>query len=324
MQIKAADDKQPDINALEVLLSRQDVVGPKRRRIWHELRAIKAGERGEREAAYDIEFHYGANPNVMTIHDLRLECGGRVAQIDHLIITRRLQIWMCESKSVGAGVEINEYGEWMAYYGGGRVGIPSPIEQNKRHAMVLKDVLAKGLVTLPQRRGSRLWPEIKSVVLVSKSAGIARPRNRAVSRAEGLDYVIKSDQLHTTIARAVPSNSATAAGATIARETVENLARQLAALHSPARTDWASRFGLRLEEWADVPAIPLGPPRQHVRPAARLNPVAEIPVGARAVCASCGRSVSEAVVSYCRANATLFRGGIFCMACQQQVRGRHA
>ena len=115
MQIKLADDKQPQLDALEALLTRPDVDGATRRRIEQEIRMIRAGVSGEREAAYEIEFHLGSHKNQMTIHDLRIECDGRVAQIDHLIINRLLDIWVCESKHFAEGVAINDHGEWVAF-----------------------------------------------------------------------------------------------------------------------------------------------------------------------------------------------------------------
>ena len=83
MLIKSADDKQPEIEALTALLERKDVDPATRQRIETEIRRVRAGVTGERDAAYEIEFHLGPRPNWMTIHDLRLEVDGRVAQIDH-------------------------------------------------------------------------------------------------------------------------------------------------------------------------------------------------------------------------------------------------
>ena len=111
MQLKSVDDKQPQIDALEALLLRPDVDAATRRRIEQEIRMIGAGVSGERDAAYEIEFHLGSHENQMTIHDLRIECGGRVAQIDHLIINRLLDIWVCESKHFAEGVAINSVSE---------------------------------------------------------------------------------------------------------------------------------------------------------------------------------------------------------------------
>jgi hypothetical protein len=100
MLIKSADDKQPQIDALNALLPRPDVDPATRRKIDTEIRQMRAGVAGERDAAYEIEFDSGPSRNRMTIHDLRLEIDGRVAQIDHLIITRLLDFWARASISL--------------------------------------------------------------------------------------------------------------------------------------------------------------------------------------------------------------------------------
>ena len=118
MRLKTADDRQPDIDALEALLTRPDIDASTRTQIDREIKTIRAGARGEREAAYEIDFHYAPNPNRAVIHDLRLEVDGRVAQIDHLIIDRCMTIWVCESKHFAEGVGVNEHGEWVRFFGG--------------------------------------------------------------------------------------------------------------------------------------------------------------------------------------------------------------
>lgn len=194
MLIKAADDKQPQLDTLEALLSRPDVDAHTRRRIEQEIRTIRAGVSGERDAAYEIEFLFGNDRNRMTIHDLRIELDARVAQIDHLIINRVLEVWVCESKHFAEGVAVNELGEWVAFYGHRPYGIPSPVEQNRRHIAVLADVFAKGLVPLPKRLGITIKPQVSSLILVSSQARISRPKGGAAARVEGLDAVIKVDQ----------------------------------------------------------------------------------------------------------------------------------
>jgi hypothetical protein len=318
MQIKSADDKQPQIDLLDALLARPDVDGATRRRIEQEIRMVRAGVSGERDAAYEIEFHLGANKNQMTLHDLRVECDGRVAQIDHLIINRLLDIWVCESKHFAEGVEINEHGEWVAFYGNRPQGIPSPVEQNRRHVLVLADVFAKGLVPLPKRLGITIKPQVNSLVLVSNRARIVRPKGRTDKHVEGLETVIKVDQLWTTMERAYNERSITALGKVVGQETVETFARHLAALHVPARADWAARFGLSPEP-RPAHASRATPSTTVHRPITVQRPVADPAGGPRPACAKCGRHVSEAVIAYCQAYAARFGGDVYCMACQQLV-----
>jgi hypothetical protein len=84
MLIKAADGREPQIAALEALLRRPDVAADTRRRIESEIKGVRV--------------------NRMTIHDLRIEVDGRVAQIDHLVISRLLDVWVLESMHFSEGV----------------------------------------------------------------------------------------------------------------------------------------------------------------------------------------------------------------------------
>lgn len=303
MQIKAADNKGPQIAALEALLKRPNLRTEAKKRIELELRTTAVGAKTERDAAYQIEFHCGGNPNVMTIHDLRIECDSRVAQIDHLVMNRLLEVYVCESKSFSGGVSVNEQGEWSAYYEGEPRGIASPIEQNQRHAAVLRDVFTKGHVKLPKRLGLTLMPEIRALVLLSNNARLRRPRRQVI----GLESVIKADQLISTIDRAVDAKLSRAIehgnvsallsiGKAVSSETLQDLARQLAGLHKPITVDWAARFGLSPE-----PTKP--------------QPITKV----WAVCASCQRKVSDKVAEFCKANGIRFANKILCWDCQQDT-----
>ena len=303
MLIKAADDKQPQIAALEALLVRPDADAGQRRRIEAEIRQIRAGVAGERDAAYEIEFLLGANRNRMSIHDLRIEVGDRVAQIDHLVVNRLLDVWVCESKHFSEGVSVNAHGEWTAYYGGRSYGIPSPVEQNRRHVAVLSDAFERGLVKLPKRLGITIRPKLYSLVLVSNGAKITRPRGRAAAAVQGLETVVKVEQFAATVGKAWDERGVAALGKVVGQETVEALARQLAALHRPVDVNWAARFGL-----SAVP--PLSAPAAVARQAS-----------GRPVCASCGRGVSDAVIAYCEAHGARFGGAVYCMACQAGAGG---
>ena len=55
--------------------------GATRKRIDAEIHQIQAGEKAERDAAYQIELYFGRSENWTTIHDLRVEVDGLVAQV---------------------------------------------------------------------------------------------------------------------------------------------------------------------------------------------------------------------------------------------------
>ena len=88
-------------------------------------RRIRAGQKVEQDAACEIELYFGRSPTWMTIHDLRIEVDGHVAQIDHLLINRLAEIWVCESKHFAEGVSVNEHGEWHRWWHGRARASPS-------------------------------------------------------------------------------------------------------------------------------------------------------------------------------------------------------
>ena len=299
MLIKLADDPIADIAALRLLAEQPGLDAATRERIDREIRIVRAGFKGERRAVYEIEFLLGANNNHATIHDLRIEVGGRIAQIDHLIIDRVLGITVCETKHFSRGVRINEHGEWTA----NGHGIASPIEQNCRHIAVLKDLFDRGLVKLPTRLGISIKPRYYSLILIAPDARIDRPTGRPANAIKDLDTVIKADQLPAALERQLAFGRELDLVKLVSRTTLMRLAGDLAALHRPIHTDWAARFGL--------------PNRVNAEPT---------PIGAfrsAGVCASCGHAVSRGVLAYCNANAARFAGRVLCMPCQPERQAMH-
>ena len=255
MQIKAADPREPDILALERFLDRPDIPPATAKRIEVEIRRIQAGAKAERDAAYQVELYFGRSQNWATIHDLRIEVGGLAAQMDHLILNRLAEVWVCESKSFAEGVSINEHGEWSRWWHGRQEGMPSPIEQNRRHIHLLERVFEDGLAPLPRRLGlAPMKPRLRSLVLVSDNARISRPQRKV----NGLDEVIKAEQLRTRLFDTFDAAPTWDATRMIGKEGLEKLARGLAALHRPASVDWAARFGLPATA-PPAPAVPADP-----------------------------------------------------------------
>lgn len=283
MVIKSADDRQPDVEALNVLLGRPDVVHATRTQIETEIRSIRAGDKGERDAAYLIDLHFGRSENWAVIHDLRIEVTGHVAQIDHVIINRLAQVWLCESKHFAEGVAINEHGEWSRWYRGRAEGMPSPVEQNRRHALVLERAFEDGLVLSPKRWGLVRWkPQIKTLVLVSDNARIDRPKRKV----DGVDTVIKAEQLQKRLFDEFNRAPDRSLLGVIGKEGLEHFARELASLHRPLERDWEARFGLP-PTTAPVPSVaPVSPPAAAARETATRKPWF---VKFDGPCAKCGR-----------------------------------
>lgn len=244
MKIKDSHGVAEDLVALQALLQKTGLGVKTRSAIDQEIRAIRAGNKGEREAAYEIDFHHGPSRNWAVIHDLRIEHEGRVAQIDHVLIGRFLDLWVCETKHFSQGVSINEHGEFTRFFDGKPVAIPSPLEQNRKHMLVLERILQSDKITLPTRLGMKLKPRLHSVILISKDARITRPK----TKIDGLDSIVKSDQFRTHIERSIDEDSIASSfmtmGKLLSRESLEDFAGQVSRLHRPLRRDWEARFGL--------------------------------------------------------------------------------
>lgn len=314
MLIKQADDKADDLRILEGLLAHPAAKSGVKRKIEQEIRFIQSGAKGEKDAAFEIDFHYGPSQDWAVIHDLRLEHGGRIAQIDHLLINRHVHLWVCESKRFGEGIAINEHGECSAFYAGKPFGVPSPFEQNRKHCAVLATLLDDGAVQLPSRLGFLVEPAIMSLVLVSTNALITRPK----AKIEGLDDIVKADQVKTRIDRAYLGDKATVPTVKlIASENLEEFARRLAALHRPASMDWHARFGLPRPVGEPVVATDSALAQSH-EPALPA-PDQDSEKKSKLTCCACGKTVSYSVAKFCWFNKPRFGGKVYCMDCQKTV-----
>lgn len=131
MVYKDRDSLDARLQLLEQSLAKATTTAERNR--WEkDIAILKAGAKGEDEAAYHIDFHLKSSPNWAVIHDLRLEWRGRVAQIDHLLIDRFLQINVVESKSFRTKVRYAN-GGWERINFNHWEGISSPVDQDDQH-----------------------------------------------------------------------------------------------------------------------------------------------------------------------------------------------
>ena len=121
MLIKQADDYRDVLRALEQQAAHG---GLDAKRARDELRIRQAGIKGEKDAAYLIDFDYARSANWAVIHDLRVEHDGRTAQIDHVLINRWMDVYVLETKHTWGGIKITEEGEFLRWSGRSFQGMP--------------------------------------------------------------------------------------------------------------------------------------------------------------------------------------------------------
>ena len=190
MLVKSANDKSKRLQLLDSLQSAPLLSAQQRDWLKKEYWNVRNGIEGERDASHYIDRHFHGGENHVVLHDLRLIDEGDVAQIDHLIIGRGFIFYLLETKCFRGDMLINDQGEFMVDYGKGRrFGIPSPIEQSKRHEAVLLRVLDRlGIAGRTQEK-----PLIKHAVLIHPKGIITRPDPKRFDTRD----VIKADQFGT-------------------------------------------------------------------------------------------------------------------------------
>jgi Zn finger protein HypA/HybF involved in hydrogenase expression len=307
MLIKSADDKQSQIAILQNLLSHERVSAEKRQLIERELRNLSIGIATERQAAFEIDFYAAPSKNLFVIHDLRLEIGGRVAQIDHLLMNRAFEVFVLETKTFNTGLSINDMGEFSTSYEGKEVGIPSPVEQNARHISVLKDAFKE--IGLPKRLGITLQPTFNSVVLVSPKAIINRPKIANLDAS-----IIKLDQFFSWYHKKMDTLTLKDTVGILkicSSDTVKNLGEKLLSLHKPKRVDYIKRFelGAALLSKESVESVHA---EQKISTASLVVKREETEY----FCANCKSSIATVVAKYCWNNKSRFSGKAYCRACQ--------
>jgi hypothetical protein len=297
MIIKRMDPKKEEKEQLRGLLQGQ-LSEKQSFLIERQLRNIEAGERGEKDSAYFIDFYFGKSANWAIIHDLRIQHEGQVAQIDHLVMNRFMDIYVLETKNFHYGLKISPEGEFHIYNGQKYFGIKSPLEQNGRHIFLLSKAIDHHGI-MPTRLGVVIPPRFISYVLVSPTSRIIRPSRSKFDTSR----VVQSDQAFTKIKKDADDAGASAILKICSSETLEATAKNLAKFHRRPTPDFKARFGIKdRTEYVKQPDKIAQDKASH---------------GQSIVCEACKSTVSEKIVQFCIDRNHLFKGRILCYNCQR-------
>ena len=319
MIIKQKDDSQEVLHRLDEL--KQFPLSAKQRfLVDREIKMFAAGVRGEKNSAYLLNFEWGNSENWGIIHDLRIEHQGRIAQIDHLLINRYLEIYVLETKNFSYGVKINDHGEFNVWSGKGYTGIESPIEQNNRHIKVLEKAV-KDRSLAPTRLGLTIPTTFHPFVLMSPASRIDRP----AAKKYNTQNVIKSDQFRATIDKSFDEASVGLVFGRVAKivgkDTLKKFTQSIADLHCPIAVDYRAKFGITAQPdpTPDVTTVQETQVK-YQRPAATTVQGSTKAEPSPDSCNKCGVDVESKVVYYCRFNRNKLGGHkILCQKCQREV-----
>lgn len=317
MLLKTADDKSKRLSLLEDLQQSDRLDARQKKWLREELSRLRKGIQGERDAAYILDQHFKGAKNHVWLHDLRVVVDGDVAQIDHLVISRLSGMYLIETKNYGGSVSINDHGEFTMAYADESFGVPSPIEQSRRHARILQRVMQRlGIVN---RTGSPL--DCHHVVMFHPRAVIRRPAASAFDTSN----VIKADQFpswHEKFVSNDPSAAEVLKSLANVRslDTIKEWGERLIRQHRPANPLELPEFmtakptapAARSTQTAEILRAPQAPDA----PAAAARPQ-DVTPGAderqkKLVCLQCNAKISFVEGRFCWKQEARFKGGQYC------------
>lgn len=254
MIIKAKESIEPCIATLSSFLELPDVPATTKKKIEYEIAKMKRGFKGENECAFFLNGFVKDHPNRVVIHDLRIEDNGDVAQIDHLLINRSLDMFVLESKNYSHGFKILDNGEFEYWNGKAYCGMASPVEQAKRQMEILKRYLAAHQI-FPTRMGISLSPNLDFFVLCAPKSRIVRPKketpiSQKVVKADLFKNMYKKIMDHTSFL----SNLKGAVN-TVSKDTLVEIARNIAQGHVPLEKNYRAQFGITDEQVYGAPKV---------------------------------------------------------------------
>lgn len=311
MIIKSGDDQSKRIRLLEELQLSPLLDSFQKDWLVKQLKMLRSGQAGERDAAHYINSYWGDGENSAVIHDLRLDIDGQVAQIDHLIISRAFTFYLLETKNFAGNLSINEYGEFSVSYDSGKTfGIESPIEQSRRHELVLRKALDQLGIT---GRVSKM-PAFEHVVMIHPKGIIKRPDPKKFDTKN----VIKADQIRTWHDGYVDNElSAIQVFSGLfnlrGKETVRDWAERLVAMHRPVDPLWLPDFMAPKIASKSAPATQSGAVQSEVHlnrpgiPAAQADALKK-----KCICATCGQKISFEEAKFCWRQERRFGGLQYC------------
>jgi hypothetical protein len=182
-----------------------------------------AGRRAEEQMAFYLRRFFSGSAEVDVLNSLRIELGGEVAQMDHLVL-HPFGLLIVESKSVVESVQIESDGQWIRWFNNHPQGMRSPITQARMQAMLLKALLDKAV----KQEGVFDRLQLDVLVAISDQGRIQWPSTGP------LPEVCKADQVHERIRQKLEeARRAATATVTLSVKNRQRIADFLCAMHKP-------------------------------------------------------------------------------------------
>lgn len=206
-------------------------------RIEKELKIATLGELGENNIAFEMK---NSGIPMYILHDICLETNELSAQIDYIVVTRKV-IFIIECKNLIGNIEINSQGNFIRTYSFNskfiKEGIYSPITQNERHFEVLKRIKKESKSNFISKMlfDKYFNDNYKSIVVLANPKTVLNSR---YAKKEIKEKVIKADQLINYI-KEVNSKSDLMS---LSDKEMKEVADRLLALHKSNKLSFLKKY----------------------------------------------------------------------------------
>ena len=242
--------------------------------IRQDIKCLEYGIIGEKNIAFELK---NSHMPIYILHDIYLEDGDLNAQIDYLVITRKVSV-IIECKNLYGNIEINSAGDFIRTmeFGGKRKkeGIYSPITQNKHHLELLKKMKSeRGKNIVAKMMIERYFDDLnKSVVVLANPKTVL---NAKYAKKEVRDKVIRADQLVNYI-KALYDKSKELAETD---KGLLDLAKSYLSLHKDVEKDYTAKYDrYRIKEEGDKAFTEKTVPKNEGSAAVKQDQVTNIPI----------------------------------------------
>lgn len=225
-------------NQLEVLNGLHDKAsGEKKRLIAQDIRLLEYGIKGEENVLFELMNSFMP---MLVLRDLHLQYDGLSAQIDFLVVTRKLT-FLIECKNMFGDIEVNNAGDFILTleFDGKKKkeGIYSPITQNKRHLELLKAIRRDSISNVIIRMAFEKFfdDNYKSIIVMANPKTVldVRKADKGIR-----DQIIRNDQLVAYIKEMTVKSKNEASS----DKTMYEQAERFANLHKPLDRDYTSKY----------------------------------------------------------------------------------
>jgi hypothetical protein len=211
------------------------VDGEQKDNIERDIKLLKYGIDGENNVYFELKNSFLP---VLCLHDVRIEYGDYVAQLDFVVISNKFTC-ILETKKLSGNISIDSDGNFVRtiknkYGKDYKEGIYSPVTQNTRHVDILKHVLSKELKI-------NNMPILSLVVMANPKTIIKKIK----CPAEIEKTLIKYDQIKATLEKYQNDKSNQY---DLAEKDMQGIAELLIKLNTPIDMDFEAKYRLSGDE----------------------------------------------------------------------------